>query len=102
VNVIIDLIAYSQHLTVFWIGGGGWRMLGLYNYKGVVFKITLYEGGGVNKSTFLRYIIHGRPPTNIINNIVNSVLLMAQSLQVLRDVAMATNFGIKIVIIGFV
>ena len=31
---------------------GGWRMLGLYNYKGVVFKITLYEGGGVNKSTF--------------------------------------------------
>jgi len=37
----------------------------LCNYKGVVFKlvITLYEGGGIKKLTFLRYIIYGWPLT---------------------------------------
>jgi len=41
-----------EHFTVFWIGGGGWRML--YNYKGVVFKTVILRHmreEGCQKST---------------------------------------------------
>jgi len=44
---------------------GGWRML--YNHNGVGLQycyMTLYEGGGVKKSTILHYIIYGQPQSD--------------------------------------